>query len=517
MMMQKMKSIYLTVLMVFVCLVSAFGQWHEPKRVTEKFFPEPDIEINTPAFQKRRGFTTYEEMNVFLNNHIARNPLLLQMEIVGKTQKGKDIPLVTIRKKSGNTDKLNVLFFARVHGDEPAGTESMLYFIDRIVNDPSLGYLLDKLNFFIMPMVNIDGGESFSRRTANNIDMNRDQSKLQTPEAKALHEVVNKIRPHVSVDFHEFQPLRTDFLKIAPTKALTTPWDVMLLYSGNPNVPSALRNTVDNLFLVNIRKKLDEQHLTHHTYYSSSNHYGKLSIPIGGASPRSTSNAMALKNIISLLVETRGIHLGRTSLKRRTYGGYLAALAIAETAYRNRAEVLSAIEEAQNDRSDIAVRFRSEKVADYTLPFLDLIRNELVDVTIDASFNTRSTPTQTRPLPDAYYILPTEYDAIRILQNMGVEVTMLPTAVEIEAEVHTVLSAVESASEIGGIYPVSVRVETTKRKVTLPAGTFKVDTRQKHIRAATVLLEPESSNGFVNYRVIEVETGKDVPIYRFTK
>lgn len=507
------KNTCLSLLVLFGVVFSSLAQWHEPKAVTGKFYPDPDVVMDIPVFQKKRGFTSYREMLGFIETQEKEHTSLMKVEMVGKTQKGRDIPLVSIRKQP-EAGKLNIFYFARVHGDEPAGTEAMLYFIRQLLSDPSMSHLLDKLNFYILPMLNVDGGESFSRRTANGIDMNRDQSKLETPEAQLLHSLANRINPHVSVDFHEFQPVRTDFLKISSTQVLATPWDVMLLYSGNPNVPVALRNTVDNLFLPDIYKTLDSKGLTHHTYYSSRNQFGEISIPVGGASPRSTSNAMALKGIVSLLVETRGINLGRTSLKRRVYGAYLSALSVAETAFTKEKEVLKAIREAGEDRTDIAVRFKSTKVPDYEFPFLSITENKLVRIKVDASFSTQSVATKTRPLPEAYYILPSQEKAVRVLENMGVKLTVLPKPETRELEAYTVLSAVESGSSIGGVYPLSVKVRVEKKRVELPAGTFRVDSRQKNIRAATVVLEPESSNGFVNYRVISLAAGDEVPVYR---
>ena len=37
--------------------VSDIGQ--QTGKVTRTYFPDPDIEINTPAFQKKHGFTGY--------------------------------------------------------------------------------------------------------------------------------------------------------------------------------------------------------------------------------------------------------------------------------------------------------------------------------------------------------------------------------------------------------------------------------------------------------------------------
>lgn len=493
----------------------SYGQWHEPKRVTQKFFPDPDVEIDVPAFRKNSGYTSYKEMTRFIEDLVDKYPELLHNEIVGETQKGRSIPLVTVRK-GDDVNKIRLFYFARIHGDEPAGTESLLFLIKQLVEKPELQYLLDKVSFYIMPMVNVDGAQAFGRYTANRIDLNRDQSKLQTPEAKMLHQVVNRIVPHVSVDFHEYQPVRADFRKLS-SDVLATPWDVMFLYSGNPNVPQVLRDAVDNIFIPAAEEILDRHQLTHHPYYSSTSSLGQVSLPVGGTSPRSTSNAMALKNTISLLMETRGIKLGATSLKRRTWAGYLLAETFAKTAYERESEIRSIIAKSIADETDIAVRFTAKTVSDVPLSFIDLTKNELVSIPVDMRLSAESKPTLVRPLPEAYYILPQAHEAVDVLRQMGVEVSELTHSETVEVEAFGVRTYRESASPVGGVYPVNVTTEQTIKRVEFPAGSFRVDMKQRNKRVATVLLEPESANGFVNYRVVDVNLGEEMPMYRKLK
>ena len=40
------------------------------KKLTEKFFPDFDLEINTPAFAKKKGFTSYDELMAFINEKV---------------------------------------------------------------------------------------------------------------------------------------------------------------------------------------------------------------------------------------------------------------------------------------------------------------------------------------------------------------------------------------------------------------------------------------------------------------
>jgi len=506
-----MKKIFiLFVLLSFVALTPTWAQ--QPKKVTEKFFPEPDIEMDLPVFKKKSGYTNYKEMYEFLTARIAEHPELISMETVGKSQRGREIPLVTVSRKDGNNNKLRMFYYARVHGDEPAGTEGVLYLIRQLAEAPDVNALLDKADFYIMPMVNPDGAESTRRVTANGIDLNRDQSKLDTPEAIVLNEVTARIRPQIALDFHEYHSIRADFNQIT-SDIISTPWDVMFLYSSNPNVPEAMRELTTGLFLSNAKADLDKQGITHHTYYTSRKDYGEVYFNLGGSSPRSTSTSMALKNAISVLFEIRGLKLDRVSMKRRTYTAYLLALSFAQTALKNEQQLRDALAKAENDRSDIAVNFTSAKK---TLPFtfIDIIRNKLVTFDVPARVAEEFTVTLSRPLPSAYYLLPSETRAVEKLRQMGIEVTALENEEERMVEAYTVTSFKQDGEQVGGVYPATVKTQLTEKNVRFPAGSWRVDIPQPFTRAATVLLEPESANGFVNYRVVQATLNEEIPIYR---
>ena len=50
----------------FLLPIMLFPQLNpQSKKLTKKFFPDPNIEINTPAFNKKKGFTKYDEMMTF--------------------------------------------------------------------------------------------------------------------------------------------------------------------------------------------------------------------------------------------------------------------------------------------------------------------------------------------------------------------------------------------------------------------------------------------------------------------
>jgi len=65
----------------------------QSKKVTETFFPEFDVTINTPAFSKeKRAFTTHDEMMAFLRQLEENHKETLSITTIGTSQKGKAIP-----------------------------------------------------------------------------------------------------------------------------------------------------------------------------------------------------------------------------------------------------------------------------------------------------------------------------------------------------------------------------------------------------------------------------------------
>ena len=66
----------------FICSLASAQPNPQPSKITEKFFPDPEIEINTPAFSKKKGFTDYDEMLVFLNALQAEFPEVVTIEFI---------------------------------------------------------------------------------------------------------------------------------------------------------------------------------------------------------------------------------------------------------------------------------------------------------------------------------------------------------------------------------------------------------------------------------------------------
>ncbi|HYX09491.1 MAG TPA: M14 family zinc carboxypeptidase, partial [Bacteroidales bacterium] len=117
----------------------------QPEAVTQKYFPNPDIQINTPAFQKKQGFTNYAEMTDFLKKIIATHKDVVKMAFIGKTVSGKPIPILYIGK-GDTTKKVRIWLQGGLHGNEPAGTEGLLYFIQQLLQNKNADSVFNRIS-----------------------------------------------------------------------------------------------------------------------------------------------------------------------------------------------------------------------------------------------------------------------------------------------------------------------------------------------------------------------------------
>lgn len=502
---------HITLLLFAIVALALAAQ--QPRKVTRRWFADPDVSIATPAFTTGRYYTSYKRMLAYLDSEAAAHPGLVRVETVGTTQKGRNIPLVSISDGKSSPSKLRVLYVGSLHGNEHAGTEGLMWLVHQLTADTEVSRLLDDIDFYILPMLNVDGSEADSRYTHNGTDPNRDQTRLSTPEAQCLHSVASRVMPHVFVDFHEFKPLRTAYEDLSP-RLISNPFDFMFLYSSNPNVYQGLTRLVEEAFIPEAQHMAQQWGLQNTTYFTTKTEGGRTVMNIGGQSARSSSNIMALRGCVSLLMEVRGVGLGRTSYLRRVNTVYQLSLSYAATAVRHADALRQAVAEAATQQTPIATDYKVPLEKSHPFEFIDLLRNEKVTLPVDAHPARQLEVKRSVARPKAYVIAATEELAIALVEKFGITFRRLEAAETLPLEAYRVTAARTQKAEVLGIRPVSVSVETEAASVALPAGSIVIPMDQPLATLAAILLEPECSNGFVNFRVVEAKAGDTLPIYR---
>lgn len=132
---------------------------------------------------------------------LQKLPKDFEQTAVGKSYQGREIHLIKWGK-----GKTKVFLWSQMHGDEATGTMA-LFDLFNFLQDTKYAQLSMMLatqcTFYFMPMVNPDGAEKFSRRNAQQIDINRDFHQTVTPEASLLKAIRAKISPDFGFNLHD--------------------------------------------------------------------------------------------------------------------------------------------------------------------------------------------------------------------------------------------------------------------------------------------------------------------------
>ncbi len=483
----------------------------EPEAVARRY-PDPVVPYQTPGLSPgRSGFASHEEVLGFAQN-LASKDKQVSLRLIGKSQQGRDIPLLVLTSARGfQNDKPTVLVLGQQHGNEPAGGEAALALAYQLRTTEA--QMLEQVNVLILPRANPDGAENFVRSTASGLDVNRDHLLLQTPEGRAIAETALRYRPQVVMDLHEFTVGDRWLDKFAGYAK----YDALLQASTVGNMDPIVATLALRDFVGSARTALESQQLTTFWYHTSSTDPLDRVVSMGGVQPDTGRNVFGLRNAVSILIETRGVGIGRAHFARRVHTHVVASLAIIRTAASQGQGLVQAIEAAGQAtaakacQGESVVRAQASPTKE-TLLLVDAVtgadRAELVDWRSALVLNVL----ETRKRPCGYWLGPSQEAAIKKLESLGVKV--MPLARERRAMVH----AYRVLSEKGGqrldargaiaatraIREISVALDAST--ATLPAGGWYVGLDQPLGNLVAAALEPDSQNSFVANHVLELNS-----------
>ena len=507
-----MRNSIILVISVFVFFALQAQPSPQSKKITKKFFPDSESLLPvTPALKKKRGYTNYKELISFINDLKESHPSVVSIKYIGESQKGYKIPVIQIKTIS-DSEKIKIWMQAGLHGNEPAGTEGLLYYMHSILNNNSYADLLEGVDLLILPMANIDGYLKDNRYAANGLDLNRDQTKLMAPETRLIKKVFCEFNAHVGLDFHEYRPYRKDFAQLSDF-GITSAYDTMFLYSGNLNVPENIRNYTNDVFVQNARKLMDFKNFRHREYTSTGKYAGEIHFTQGSSNARSSATNYALNNMISTLFEVRGVGLGKTSFKRRIEITLQLALSYTKTAVENTTAVKNEIQKAIADSKPVVVTSK-RKVYKDTIKAIDLDTESLIDLEVTIRDALQSSPVLERSKPNAYIIEASQIAIIEKLKNLGIEMIPLTEDKLFTVEAYRISSYNEASKVYEKMKLQKVKTEVTTIQKEFPSGTLLISMQQQRSNLLPEVLEPEAPNSFVSFGVLKTKLDDTLPIYR---
>jgi hypothetical protein len=176
------------------------------------------------------------ELEASLKALADRYPDAVRVEEIGRSFQQR--PIFLLRLGRGPE---KILLWSQMHGDEPSATPALLDIVEYLVahgDSPEVREILEGVTLLMIPMLNPDGAEIYSRRNAQGIDVNRDALNLATPEGRLLKSIRDEHEPILGFNLHD-QNRRT---AVGDTGVLAT--NAVLAVSGDPegtSTPERLR------------------------------------------------------------------------------------------------------------------------------------------------------------------------------------------------------------------------------------------------------------------------------------
>ena len=479
--------------------------------------------------------STYAEVMAFIRGLQKLSPLV-RVETVCVTTEGREVPLLVIGKpvpldpRELRHDKRAVVYVqANIHAGEVEGKEAALMLARDIVLDPRLPYL-DKVVLLVAPIFNADGNDRMSpdnrrgqvgpekgsgvRHNGQNLDLNRDAMKLESPEMRGLvRSVLLRWDPLLLVDCHTTDGSYHE-------EPVTYSWP--LCPNGDPEIVRYARDTLLPAVDAGLEKK-----------------YGTLSVPYGdpadfrdmekgwrtyGHHPRYVTNYIGLRNRLAILDE----NYSYADFRTRVAGNYNLLRAILDYAAARPAELQRLAAEA--DARTVARGLSPTEAETFGLDIearplpgaISILGYEMEAPSAEAAAGPfpRLRPTDRKRtyvmpyfadfvpqrsvrFPFAYLLPSAPAEVLANLRAHGVAVERLTEAASLEVEAFRVKEIKGAERLYQGHRTNAVKGEAAAERRDFPAGSVLVRTAQPLGRLAAYLLEPESDDGLLHWNFFD--------------
>jgi hypothetical protein len=473
-------------------------------------FPAPAVRYDTPALRPgRNNFTSNAELASALRGVAERAGASAKLLPVGRSQAGVPIEALLFARGGETGTRPTVLLLGQQHGDEPAASEAMLVIAQELAAG-TLAPLLERINVLMLPRANPDGAAAAQRVTVGGIDANRDHLLLRTPEAQAMAQLAREYRPAVVVDAHEYTVGGRYLEKFNAVQR----FDLMFQYAMTANLPPALTRASEEWFRQPLLAAIAGEGLSAEWYYTTSAVLEDKRISMGGAQADTGRNVNGLKNAVSILLETRGVGIGRWHLLRRMHTHVVAQRSILESAARHADALLALRREVEGEIAAQACRGEVAVMAGQTptkreLLFIDPVTGADKALTVDWNSSLELRTLRTRARPCGYWLASDAADVVQRLRALGITVQRFDAATELQAETWRETARGESprpdvrgSAADAGATILNVAVALDAKRLGAPVGSFYVPLDQPLANLAIAALEPDTQNSYFANRLL---------------
>jgi len=472
-------------------------------------------------FELSDGFEspTYSETMAWVEK-LAANSEYLSIVTIGTSEQGKPIQLVIASKdQSFSADELStsvkplIFFQAGIHAGEIDGKDAGMMLLRDISQGSKLA-LLDDSNLLFIPILNVDGHERRSeygrvnqrvpkvmgwRTNAQNLNLNRDYTKLETAGIQAVARVINSYDPDLYIDIHV-------------TDGADYQYDITYGYVATGGYSPQISNWLSTYFQPEVDQALkDKGHIPGPLLFAANGNDFTQGNVAFSFSPRFSHTYGDIKHIPSILIENHSLK----PFEQRVLGTYVFLEQAIKTVSGHFAELQAAVKSDKNQKpSEITVKFDFRETPADSMEFLGIAsRTETSDITgrdfvvWEGKEITQIVPSllMDRPVenvgvPKAYWI-PAEWSSvIQKMADHGIEMEILTEEKKLNLEFSTIVDYKMSNQPYEGLMRIqTVNLDKLERTVTLQPGSARISTDQSLAELVVILMEPESIDSFFQW------------------
>ena len=473
----------------------------------------------TTDFEISAGVSSpnYADTMAFVDRLVAANPTQFKSKTIGYSNSKRAINMLIASEQGffdagqmANSTKPTVLIQAGIHAGEIDGKDAMFMLLRDIATGKRRD-ILKNVNILFIPILNVDGHERSSafnrinqrgpvkmgfRTNANNLNLNRDFTKLDTPEVKSVLAVINDYNPNLYIDVHV-------------TDGADYQYDVT--YGYNPVFASespSISDALNRYFKPVIDQTLTEQgHIPGPLVFVMDKQEFKSGLAGWVATPRFSNGWGDLRSLPTILVENHSLK----PYKQRVLGTYVFIDGAIEALAAHKDKLANAVKkEQQFVPKQLIVKRRYAEQADH-IKFKGIAYSKSMNALSnqqEVSYLGKKQDYDKLPIfwqkkvqhtvevPKSFFIPPVYTDIIEKLALHGVSINKLSGANTQPLKMAKVSQYSFDNAPFEGRFRVSARFDYVPATNVDLDGWFEVSTQQKAGELAVHLLHPEAPDSF---------------------
>lgn len=499
---------------------------------SQRFAAKADDPWATPL--EASGFKhtpAYPETIAYLQKLAAAKPALLKLApMTEKTDQGHEMMMAVVSTATDKSPqglrasgKPLIYVQAGIHPGEANGKDAGLMLIrDLLIRDDTL---LSKVNLLFVPTVNVDGDMRYGkygrinqngpeqtgwRVNGRNLNLNRDFTKLDSPEIRNVARALNDYQPDFFIDTHS-------------TDGVNYQYDVTYCNNGQGWSPESSR-WMDQVMTPEVYRELRRNGHEPNVCISMNDNENpdKGYYPYYSDLARFSNQYADARGIPAILVELHALK----PYKQQVLGNYVLYRAIFDSVSRHYDGLRAAIAKDRAARPDPVTLTWKEaegkpKLVDFKGVKFDKVPSPITgDKIVRWSNQPRDYRLPITPLtvpdliaarPKAYVVPAQWHEVIARLRAHGIQLRELNRPETLDVTVYRLDNIKlgtpfepdrESADKIPGYEGrllIDGKPSPLQRKVTYPAGSVVVDPQQPLGTLAMLLLEPASPDSFLHW------------------